>query len=437
MLGLSIIITFILSGVFFFLIYLSLKKWCKISKRGICADLKFTGKFAKVKKIFAIVLIIFIGASIICCCHNISNRFAFLRMDISGHSEWRDSNGQKYLYVEANNHYDLGYQTGYALSDKIFAMKALLVILSSSFGLSYFDIEKICNEYDSYIPENYKQEILGMSEGATAGCGFLISYTDILVQSVFIEALYGRHIPSELSIISDFGCTALGAINNDGSVLVGQNMDLIKPMGSLQSFVLHKLGNDPLVFTHRLGGCLASPLGKNEYGLVLTVNLVQTKEIAQYTVPTFVLVREGLVNEKNIEGLYNTLFPNNSSSYSHNYIIANSSSILAVQALPHNITKIYAANLVVFTNTFLNPFWQDTLLDPQYSKERQSYAEALLLEAYEDNKLTEIELIKILGDEPIICRNEGGLLDTGTVSYMTSNSFGIGTPNGHKGSIPI
>ena len=437
MLGLSIIITFILSGVILFLIYLFRKKWCKSSNRGICAGLKFTGKLAKVKKILAIVLIIFIGASIIFTSHNISNRLAFLRIGISGHSKWCDSNGQMYLYVEADNHYDLGYQTGYALSDKILAMKALLLICSSSYGLSYFDIEKICNEYDSYIPENYKQEILGMSEGATAGCGLLISYTDILVQSVFIEALYGRHIPSELSIMSDFGCTALGAINNDGSVLVGQNMDLIKPMGSLQSFVLHKLGNDPLVFIHRLGGCLASPMGKNEYGLILTVNLVQTKEIAPYTVPTFVLVREGLVNEKNIEGLYDTLFPNNTSSYSHNFIIANSSSILAVQALPHNITKIYAANLVVFTNTFLNPFWQDTLLDPQYSKERQSYAEALLLEAYEDNKLTEEELINILGDEPIICRDENGFFSTGTISFMTFNSFGIGTPNGNRGSIPI
>lgn len=436
MLGLSIIITFILSGLIFFLIYFCRKKWCKNSNRGICTDLKFIGKFAKVKKNLAIVLIIFIGASIICCCHNISNRFAFLRMDISGHSEWRDSNGQMYLYVEADNHYDLGYQTGYALSYKILAMKALLLISSSSYGLSYFDIEKICNEYDSYIPENYKQEILGMSEGATAGCGFLISYTDILVQSVFIEALYGRHIPSELSIMSDFGCTALGTINNDGSVLVGQNMDLIKPMGSLQSFVLHKLGNDPLVFTHRLGGGLTSPMGKNEW-LVLTVNLVQTKEVAPYMIPTFVLVREGLAKEKNIEGLYNTLFPNNSSSYSHNFIIANSSSILAVQSLPHNQTKTYPTNTIVFTNTFLNPFWQDTLLDPQYSKERQSYAEALLLEAYEDNKLTEEELIKILGDEPIICRNENGFFSMGTISFMTYNSFGIGTPNGNRGSIPI
>ncbi len=436
MLGLSIIITFILSGLIFFLIYLSRKKWCKNSNRGICTDLKFTGKFARVKKILAIVLIIFIGASIICCCHHISNRLAFLRMDISGHSEWRDSNGQKYLYVEANNHHDLGYQTGYALSDKILSMKALLLICSNSYGLSYFDIEKICNEYDSYIPENYKQEILGMSEGATAGSGFLISYTDILVQSVFIEALYGRHIPSELSIISDFGCTALGTINNDGSVLVGQNMDLIKPMGSLQSFVLHKLGNDPLVFTHRLGGG-TSAMAKNEYGLVLTVNLVQTKEIAPYTIPTFVLVREGLVKEKSIEGLYNTLFPNNSSSFSHNYIIANSSTILAVQSLPHNQTKTYPTNTIVFTNTFLNPFWQDTLLDPQYSKERQSYAEALLLEAYKDNMLTEEELIKILGEEPIICRDENGFFSMGTISFMTYNSFGIGTPNGHRGSIPI
>jgi len=437
MLWLSIILSFIFSGTIFLLIYLIRKKWCKNRSSVICTKLNFTGKFAKIKKICAVFLIFLIGASIILGCHNISNRIAFNRIGISGYYEWRDSNGQQYLYVEADTHYDLGYQTGYALSDRISFMKALIFIASTSYGLFYFDIENMSSEYLPYIPDKYKEEMKGMSDGATAASGFIISFSDILVQSVVFEILYGRFSPHESSVISDLGCTAIGTVNDDGSVLVGQNMDLMKLMGSAQSFVLHNLVGEPLVFTHRLGGCLATPMGKNEYGLVLTINLVQTNEVAPYTIPTFVLVREGLANEKIIEGLYNVLFPNNTSSYSRNFIIANNSALLAIQSLPYNQTKTYPTNTIVHTNIFTNPHWQDKLIDPQYSKERQLYTEELLLNAYNDHKLSEKELIEILGDEPIICRDEGGLFDTGTISFMTLNSFGTGTPNGKIGSIPI
>lgn len=392
---------------------------------------------SKKKKALSFLLISILISSIGFCCYNLSNRLGFLRFGVSGYSEWRNSNGQQYLYVEADNHYDLGYLTGKALSYKILTLNALIFLSTPSYGLTSERIIEIGEQYLDYIPAEYKEEMLGVSEGASAGCGFYISFYDILIQSVLFEILYGRHLPTTTSVSLDLGCTAIGTKNSNGSIILGQNMDLVNAMGLTQSFVLHKLGNDPLVFTHRLGGCLASPMGKNEHGLMLTVNLVQTNEVAPFITPTFVLVREGLANENSIEGLYNTLFPNSASSYSRNFLIANSDALLAVQSLPNNQQVTYLDSSVVFTNTYTVPQWQNSLADPEYSKERLSYTEGLVSAAYLDKDLTESELVNILGDEPIICRANGGLFETGTISFMTYSQFGIGKPNGNTGIVPI
>ena len=107
------------------------------------------------------------------------------------------------------------------------------------------------------------------------------------------------------------------------------------------------------------------------------------------------------------------------------------------QALPENQTKVTLTTIAVRTNRYLDPNWQDKLADPEYSKDRQEYAEELIEEEYEDNKLTNEELLKILGDEPIICRNGEGLFTMETAAFITTESFGLGTVNGKVGEIPI
>ena len=92
---------------------------------------------------------------------------------------------------------------------------------------------------------------------------------------------------------------------------------------------------------------------------------------------------------------------------------------------------------VTHSNTFLDPHWQIELKDLSYSKERQQYAEFLLSNACTDSKLTLYELHSILGDSPIICRDEGGLLSSETIAFMTTSTFGIGNTNANIGYIPI
>jgi len=433
---LSLILTFIFtSGIYYLIGFFSIRK---VKNYGsIWLKLERNIKHKKLKKIGFILLVLFLGSSILLVSYNISNRIAFFRFNISGNSQWVNSYGQKYLYIEADNNYDLGYHTGFQLSSEIIKMKFLIYLYAPMLGLPYSDFEGLCLDYLSYIPEIYKQEIQGISDGATAGGGFYISFRDVLVQSVFFEVVYGRINPSKQSINEALGCTAFGSRNGDGSVIIGQNMDLLKPFSWIQSFVLHRLKGKPLVFTYRLGGCPALPMGKNEHGLTLITNLVQTNIEAPVTEPTFVVIREGLANSKTIEDLYKTLVHNNKSAYSRNLMVANSTSILSIQALPENHTIQIPTTTTVQSNTYINPYWQKYLIDLNYSKNRQAFAENLLSVAYNNSELTNSELLSMLKSQPIICRDESGLFGTQTVAFMTFNSFGLGNPNGRIGIIPV
>jgi len=365
--------------------------------------------------------------------YNISNRIAFYRQ-VSGKAEWRVSNGQRYLYVEADTHYDLGYNTGKALSYEIVKAKYLLIATGLVYGLSYLKMESMSKDYLDYIPNKYQREIEGMKDGATAGSGFSITFSDILIQTLFFEIIYGRFNPTSSA---PFGCTDLGAKNNDNSIIIRQNVDIAKPFSLIHSFVLHKLNDDPLVFTYRLGGSLGFPTGKNEHGLNIVMNLVQTKIQAPLTTPIFVSVREGLANCKNVDDFYGILFPENESPYSLNFLLADDTDIIALQALPNNISLLYPATTIVQSNTYRDPLWQDNLVDKDYSKDRQEYAEDLIEEAYNDNHIKNKELLKILSDQPIICRNEEGIVGMKTIAFFTSESFGLGNSNGNIGSNPI
>ncbi len=396
--------------------------------------LEFTGKNAKVKKLFVFLVFLMHYFK-----RNKKNgvkkvkREDIKKITISGKHEWRDSNGQSYLYVEADTPHDLGYHTGKALASKIVLMKSLLLTSSIIYHIRYSKMIEMGMEYLDYIPEKYLIEIAGISEGATVGSGFNISFEDVLVQALFFEIIYGRHNP-----VSDvnFGCTSIGAKNTD-SAIIGQNIDVFKPMGWVSAFVLHKLKNEPSVFTYRLGGSPALPMGKNEYGVTLNLNLVQTKVKASLTTPSFVLVREGLANAKTAEHFYDIFFSNDNWPFGLNLLIADDKDIIGVQSHPEKHIKTMPPSIIVHSNTFIIPAFQNKLVDKNYSKERQRYAEELVVEKCNGHHLTEIQLLDILGDKPIICRNEGKLMAMATMAFLTTNFFGLGTTNEKIGSNPI
>src|SRR5512137_770548 len=98
----------------------------------------------------------------------------------------------------------------------------------------------------------------------------LVTFSDVLLQAIFFDLFYGRITPTQQLKPATLGCTTLAANNSDGKIILGQNVDLIKSFAQVGAFVLHKLGNDPLVFTYRFGACPAMPIGKNAYNVTIT-----------------------------------------------------------------------------------------------------------------------------------------------------------------------
>ncbi|MHA1149378.1 MAG: C45 family autoproteolytic acyltransferase/hydrolase [Promethearchaeota archaeon] len=386
------------------------------------------------KQFLVIFFISIILGSYISICYNISNRLIYERK-VNGFVEWRSTNQQNYLYIEADDHFSLGYLTGKEVAFKIVLMKQFLIFNSLFIGTTYFELSKISRQYLDYISRDYLDELRGMSEGATFGSGFHISLDDVLVQALLFETIYGRLVSKEENF--DAGCTAFGAINKDNSTIIGQNIDLMRLMGPYSYFVLHKLGSNPKIFTFRIGACPAFPIGKNENDLTIVMNLVRVKEKAPIRIPFFEVVRDVLESNELLNRIVEKLFPDEESAYGINFIISNKSDLITIQATPGEQISSFISNTIVQTNTFLYDELGKVLLHPDYSKDRQEYAEDLLDEVYSDNKLSEEELLQILGDKPIICRNEFKIDGTETVAFMTCNSFGIGTTNGNIGEIPI
>lgn len=432
MFWITLILTPSLTLGFLYLSHKYLKKRGSSLKKILTVHFEFTKRLIRSKKILSFFGIYLLLGGVVFTFYNFSNRIAFSRIH-TGYSEWRDNNGELYLYINADNYYDLGYLTGEGLALNIALMKYELLISSLMFGIDYFSMINIAKQYIEYIPDHYLIELQGISDGASAGSGFYLSFEDVLVQSVFLEIIYGRLLP-DFSI--SFGCTAFGTINYDNHTLIGQNIDLMKPMGACGAFVLQKYRDEPLTFTYRIGACTL-PMGKNEYNIVINMNLVQLNIVSEITTPYFVLAREVFSHSITIEQCYGYLFQNHTLPYGCNLLIAQNNTLLAVECLPNEINLSHPNSTIVHSNTYMNETWQNKLADPNYSKERQEYAENILQFAYVDHQLTDTELISLLGNKPIICRDEEGFTGDGTVAFLTSKFFGIGTVYDNIGIIPI
>ena len=132
MIWITFFLTILLSSGFLYLTNRFLKKRGISLIKILKCQFRFKKKLVRSKKFLAIIGIYLLLGGIIFIFYNISNRIAFSRLT-SGFSEWRNTNGQIYLYIETNNYYDLGYHTGKGIGYNIALMKYELLISSLMF----------------------------------------------------------------------------------------------------------------------------------------------------------------------------------------------------------------------------------------------------------------------------------------------------------------
>jgi hypothetical protein len=356
--------------------------------------------------------------------------------------EWLESNKQPYLHVEADTHYELGIATGKGLVKQILASQMMNQFIPKLLDTTLQEFIAKAREYLPFIPEKYQEEIRGMAEGASEASGKEFTFDDLLIQALSLEVLYGRYNfdPANIDLkkLSDFqACTCLGVVNKDGSVIMGQNYDAPGSSLTSMSWVLHKVGNEPYVFSARLGGVPAMPVGKNEYGLAMIVNVIISNVTAPVMKPRFVRSREAFATCKTAAEAYKVMYENDEFPFSLNMLISDPEKIIGVQILPHEIRPNYVRDILVQANKYDYVDWQKYLRDPDYALERYQKAEHLLRNAYQENeKISNEMLLDILRDSPIICRDDEKDRAQ-TIAFMTRESFGLGNAKGNIGEIPI
>ena len=101
--------------------------------------------------------------------------------NIESFAEWKKSNNQKYLNINAKNHYEFGLLRGQFLKKEIKATSRILNSFIKAFNLSIGSFLSYARKYT--IPHSYKDEIKGLSDGTG------LTEDRILLQKCWIDSL--------------------------------------------------------------------------------------------------------------------------------------------------------------------------------------------------------------------------------------------------------
>jgi len=378
-------------------------------------------KKARRRKIARIMGIIFLCIIAMSSCLNFSlgNRRSFFSQNREN-AKWIEENGQKYLFLEAKDEFELGRLEGKFLSAKIANLKRIIQMfgtLNSQYGFSYSDMVQRAKDYEKHIPSEYKEEMRGMHEAILG-----VTYDDILLQNCFVDILYGQYYPDgeipPLQTAFEMGCSVLGFKNND-SVIIGQNFDFNNIFKHTLAFVHHRIVGKQAQFTLKVGGILSIPCGQNSAGTSIFINVVRSNMIAPSLMPLAIRSRIGFDTAKNPDEFLEIIL-SDVSTLSMNLLIGNSTNLISLEVLPGNCS-ISRPISAVNTNTYTNPHFQRYLLDPNYSKIRQTTAESLLLNYTTDNYLSQNDFISIMSN-PLIYQINNGIMGVSTL-VCTSNKF--------------
>lgn len=349
---------------------------------------------------------------------------------------WKESNGQKFLEVYAPDYYTLGFLQGKQLANEIKYFKGIIKLIGLRYIFKKCSYDKFLNLakiYENNIPESLKVEMVGMANAILD-----VSYRDILLQNCFLDILYGQIIPenkAEYLLGVELGCTSFGLINKNDT-MIGQNFDypfFFKPSAYFIHLITPEFGE---FFSFRLGGVLAMPIGVNR-NISVRVNVIKSNMKGTMKTPVAIRSRIGFEHALNVEQFYN-IFIKEKMTSSGNLILSDKSKVIALEMLPDFHVRRDIDQQVVRSNTYVSESLQNYLIDQEYSKLRQDYSEKKLndLRASKDNAISDLDLLSILSDSPIICRENP--LKPMTLAFLTDKSFGLGTAKTNNvGMVPV
>lgn len=371
----------------------------------------------------------------------------------TGSSEWRDAgNNQKYLYIESDNYFDLGYHEGYNLGTEILSIEILVSLMISGYDYSYYKVE--AQKYQEFIPSDYIEEMQGMARGATAKTGSLVTFEDILIQNTFIDIIYAQIYPTIDEPETEIACSVIGVKESNTTKTYGQNFDFPRVINNKGwgekgylpglAWVHTKMTGKAEIFGLRMGGMLNMPCAVNSYGVKTFVNIVHTNASGEYQIPVGILSRQALETGKTSMEIAEMIVEDFNSPKipcSFNVMIVDDTSLIGMQCYPGNY-QIYTTPFVS-TNRYINQTWNDACFSRgNYSLDRQQYLESYVEDIFNSTShFTEqnlLDLLKYRGTDttPAITRIDENLAQSITLAFMTNTYFGLGNVYDGLGEIP-
>ena len=273
---------------------------------------------------------------------------------------------------------------------------------------------------------NLKQlPIIGLTSGETDGQAIRLNPRKLTWQELAAHSFMIELVAKVRSEKIDFfeGCTSFVSVNADGRVVQGQNYDTSMNGYGSMTYCLQRCGEEPAKFLLQSGASLAWAVGKSEHGILLNLSTVRTKLEIPVCTPRSVLIRRAM-RQRTAEAAVKAMSDKDGHTpVPFNFMISDEHTAFGVQAVPKKQKISRVMPTLVQSNRYNDLAWQKFMRNPQYSLERQHFAERLLASARAKNEgiVTENDLMRILQTKPVICRPT-------TVFFLTREHFGIGNP---------
>ncbi len=359
-------------------------------------------------------------------------------------AEWRFSNNQPYLYVEADNYYTLGLLEGQNLAYQTAWMKLMIMLQAQEMGLSYDTALFYTLDYLEFIPEDYLLEMQGIADAIDfVSISFMgntyeisIDFMDVLAQNCFWDIYYGKIIPMftgyPQSPLIAGGCTAIGSHTNKKTVF-GQTIDLSLLMMPTVSWVYTKI-NSKRLFSFRIGSMLAMG-GINKYGLSISINLIEVFNYGCSGMPKSIIYRSALENARSV-GQAKNMIISNDFTLGWNYIIRNRRTIVAIETIPNSFSleRVRRGSYTFDANIYENNLFKMFMIYPTKYLERYNRVSELCHAYSQDGNLNIRDLFNIFSDTKISRRfSTGEPMEVGTVGSFFVNRknnvyFCLGNP---------
>ena len=360
------------------------------------------------------------------------------------YAEWRFSNNQPYLYVEADNYYTLGFLEGQNLAFQIAWMKLMIMLQAQEIGLSYDLALYYSTDYLGNIPEEYIFEMKGIADAIdVVSIPFMgeiyeisIDFMDVLAQNCFWDIYYGKIIPMltgyPQSPLIAGGCTAIGSHTSKKTVFA-QTIDLSLLMMPTVSWVYTKIKNKK-IFSFRMGSMLAMG-GINKFGLSISVNLIEVFNNGCSGIPLSVIYRSALENARSVKQAKDIIISNDF-TLGWNYIIRNKRDMVAIETIPnsYSLERVRRGSYTFDANIYKNTLFKMFMIYPTKYLERYNRVSELCLTYSQDGNLDIKDLFNIYSDTQISRRfTTGDPMEVGTVSsffidHKNNVYFCLGNP---------